>query len=174
MENLAVVNYDTNNLYLAPYDWRLSYYNLEERDGYFSRLKTTIEGLKYVSLHSVWSSLFLTYIQTKAKEKSCGCCALHGINCMSLDLDASLPRNFHFILVGATGRFLCQGNMEVWPSPLNSSICKSLCSAQILKKIWLHFFQQLQMGWISRTWSRRHGLGRSKNNATRNPICSLK
>ncbi|KAJ7496993.1 Lecithin:cholesterol acyltransferase-domain-containing protein [Mycena latifolia] len=46
VENLAVVNYDTNNLHLAPYDWRLSYYNLEERDGYFSRLKTTIEGLK--------------------------------------------------------------------------------------------------------------------------------
>ncbi|KAJ7874819.1 phospholipid:diacylglycerol acyltransferase [Mycena olivaceomarginata] len=47
VENLAAVNYDTNNLYLAPYDWRLSYYNLEERDGYFSRLKTTIEGFKY-------------------------------------------------------------------------------------------------------------------------------
>lgn len=48
MENLAVVNYDTNNLHLAPYDWRLSYYNLEERDGYFSKLKTTIEGFRYV------------------------------------------------------------------------------------------------------------------------------
>jgi phospholipid:diacylglycerol acyltransferase len=31
---------------MAPYDWRLSMYNLEERDGYFSALKTTIEGLK--------------------------------------------------------------------------------------------------------------------------------
>ncbi len=48
VENLAVVNYDTNNLYLAPYDWRLSFYNLEERDGYFSKLKSVIEGLKYV------------------------------------------------------------------------------------------------------------------------------
>ncbi|KAF8178601.1 phospholipid/diacylglycerol acyltransferase [Mycena galopus ATCC 62051] len=47
VENLAAVNYDTNNLHLAPYDWRLSYYNLEERDGYFSRLKTTIEGFKH-------------------------------------------------------------------------------------------------------------------------------
>ncbi|KAI0698234.1 LACT-domain-containing protein [Cytidiella melzeri] len=47
VENLAVVNYDTNNLHLAPYDWRLSYYNLEERDGYFSRLKATIEGFKH-------------------------------------------------------------------------------------------------------------------------------
>ena len=48
VENLAVVNYDTNNLHLAPYDWRLSFYNLEVRDAYFSRLKTTIEGFKYV------------------------------------------------------------------------------------------------------------------------------
>ncbi|KAJ7485508.1 Lecithin:cholesterol acyltransferase-domain-containing protein [Mycena latifolia] len=46
VENLAVVNYNTNHLHLAPFDWRLSYYNLEERDGYFSRLKTTIEGFK--------------------------------------------------------------------------------------------------------------------------------
>lgn len=50
VENLAVVNYDTNNLHLAPYDWRLSFSNLEVRDGYFSKLKTTIEGFKLVSL----------------------------------------------------------------------------------------------------------------------------
>lgn len=37
IENLAVINYDTNNLNMAAYDWRLSYYNLEVRDGYFSR-----------------------------------------------------------------------------------------------------------------------------------------
>ncbi len=53
VENLAAVNYDTNNLHLAPYDWRLSYFNLEERDGYFSRLKSTIEGLKYASFDFV-------------------------------------------------------------------------------------------------------------------------
>ncbi|THG97162.1 hypothetical protein EW026_g4789 [Hermanssonia centrifuga] len=47
VENLAVVNYDTNNLHLAPYDWRLSYYNLEVRDSYFSKLKTTIEGFSF-------------------------------------------------------------------------------------------------------------------------------
>jgi phospholipid:diacylglycerol acyltransferase len=46
IENLAVVNYDTNNMYLAAYDWRLALYNLEERDAYFSRLKATIEALK--------------------------------------------------------------------------------------------------------------------------------
>ncbi|ETW74994.1 Lecithin:cholesterol acyltransferase, partial [Heterobasidion irregulare TC 32-1] len=66
IENLAVMNYDTNNLHLAPYDWRLSYYNLEERDGYFSRLKTTIEGFKkrqgkkvVIAAHSMGSSVRL-------------------------------------------------------------------------------------------------------------------
>ncbi|QRV83960.1 phospholipid: diacylglycerol acyltransferase [Ceratobasidium sp. AG-Ba] len=34
IENLAVLNYDSNNLHMAAYDWRLSYYNLEVRDGY--------------------------------------------------------------------------------------------------------------------------------------------
>ncbi|KAH9988041.1 phospholipid/diacylglycerol acyltransferase [Russula vinacea] len=64
IENLAVVNYDTNNLVLAPYDWRLSMYNLEERDGYFSRLKTTIEGFKkrqkkkcVIAAHSMGSTV---------------------------------------------------------------------------------------------------------------------
>ncbi|KAF9039497.1 LACT-domain-containing protein [Hymenopellis radicata] len=70
VENLAVVNYDTNNLHLAPYDWRLSYYNLEERDGYFSRLKSTIEGLKrrqkkktVIAAHSMGSTVILDHIE---------------------------------------------------------------------------------------------------------------
>ncbi|KAG8818333.1 hypothetical protein FRC17_010875 [Serendipita sp. 399] len=50
LQNLAALNYDTNNLELAAYDWRLSYRNLEIRDGYFSKLKHTIESynLKWV------------------------------------------------------------------------------------------------------------------------------
>jgi phospholipid:diacylglycerol acyltransferase len=48
LQNLAALNYDTNNLELAAYDWRLSYQNLEIRDGYFSRLKHAIESHKSV------------------------------------------------------------------------------------------------------------------------------
>ncbi|KXN91081.1 Phospholipid:diacylglycerol acyltransferase [Leucoagaricus sp. SymC.cos] len=65
-ENLAVVNYDTNNLCLAAYDWRLSFYNLEERDGYFSKLKSTIETFKrrqrrkaVIAAHSMGATLVL-------------------------------------------------------------------------------------------------------------------
>ncbi|KAF5326319.1 hypothetical protein D9611_000021 [Ephemerocybe angulata] len=68
VENLAVVNYDTNNLYLAPYDWRLSYYNLEERDGYFSRLKRTIESFRerhnkkvVIAAHSMGSTVRILF-----------------------------------------------------------------------------------------------------------------
>lgn len=70
VENLAVVNYDTNNLHLAPYDWRLSMCNLEERDGYFSKLKTTIEGFKarqgkktVIAAHSMGSTVMLYFFK---------------------------------------------------------------------------------------------------------------
>lgn len=70
IENLAVVNYDTNNLVLAPYDWRLTPYNLEERDGYFSTLKTTIEGFKakqrrkcVIAAHSMGSTMLLYFLK---------------------------------------------------------------------------------------------------------------
>ncbi|KAG8898286.1 hypothetical protein FRB99_007546 [Tulasnella sp. 403] len=66
IENLACINYDTNNLELAAYDWRLSYYNMEVRDGYFSRLKSTVEsfrkreGRKVVLVgHSMGSTIIL-------------------------------------------------------------------------------------------------------------------
>ncbi|KAK2464285.1 hypothetical protein APHAL10511_003742 [Amanita phalloides] len=77
VENLAVVNYDTNNLYLAPYDWRLSFYNLEERDGYFSKLKSAIEGFSICVYHntgvSLGSSLLMQNVSFKWVESQ-----LHG------------------------------------------------------------------------------------------------
>ena len=41
--NLAQIGYDSNLLYVASYDWRLSFKNMEVRDLYFSRLKREIE-----------------------------------------------------------------------------------------------------------------------------------
>lgn len=46
IENLAAIGYDTNNMHLASYDWRLSFSNLEVRDKYFTKLKATIETSK--------------------------------------------------------------------------------------------------------------------------------
>src|ERR1700761_3470298 len=74
IENLAVVNYDTNNLILAPYDWRLTPYNLEKRDRYFSRLKTTIEGFKLRIILFLGHSNCLAFTlihQEQAKKKVC-------------------------------------------------------------------------------------------------------
>ncbi|ORX35684.1 Lecithin:cholesterol acyltransferase-domain-containing protein [Kockovaella imperatae] len=70
VENLAMLGYDTNSMDMAAYDWRLSYYNLEVRDSYFSRLKARIEimrkhnGRKVVLCsHSMGGTLVLYFLK---------------------------------------------------------------------------------------------------------------
>ncbi|PWN51913.1 LACT-domain-containing protein, partial [Violaceomyces palustris] len=70
IENLAVLGYDTNNLFLASYDWRLSFHNLEVRDKFFTRLKLKFEqnlhiyGKKTVMVsHSMGSSVFFYFLK---------------------------------------------------------------------------------------------------------------
>ncbi|KAG1460416.1 hypothetical protein G6F46_006173 [Rhizopus delemar] len=75
IENLAAIGYDTNNMHFASYDWRLSFSNLEVRDGYFSKLKNTIElskkqtGYKTVIItHSMGGTMFpyfLKWVESK-------------------------------------------------------------------------------------------------------------
>lgn len=45
VENLCELGYNDENLICAPYDWRVPYAYLEERDGYFSTLKVKIEAM---------------------------------------------------------------------------------------------------------------------------------
>ncbi|KAI8981565.1 Lecithin:cholesterol acyltransferase-domain-containing protein [Pilobolus umbonatus] len=70
IENLAMIGYDNNNMHLASYDWRLSFSNLEVRDGYFSKLKSVIEISRknhnkrtVVLAHSMGSSLFPYFLR---------------------------------------------------------------------------------------------------------------
>ncbi|KXZ46616.1 hypothetical protein GPECTOR_42g827 [Gonium pectorale] len=49
VEALADVGYDSNSLVSMPYDWRLAMPLLEERDGYFTRLRGAVESLVEVS-----------------------------------------------------------------------------------------------------------------------------
>eukprot|EP00547_Thalassionema_nitzschioides_P010814 CAMPEP_0194256014 /NCGR_PEP_ID=MMETSP0158-20130606/35808_1 /TAXON_ID=33649 /ORGANISM="Thalassionema nitzschioides, Strain L26-B" /LENGTH=569 /DNA_ID=CAMNT_0038994559 /DNA_START=394 /DNA_END=2103 /DNA_ORIENTATION=- len=45
IKNLAAVGYDGSNMSLEPYDWRLAFPLLEERDGYFTKLMHKIEAM---------------------------------------------------------------------------------------------------------------------------------
>ncbi|KAK0530863.1 phospholipid:diacylglycerol acyltransferase [Tilletia horrida] len=70
IENLAVIGYDSNNMWLAAYDWRLSMNNLEVRDHFFTRLKLRIEqnlalfDKKTVLVsHSMGSTVFLYFLK---------------------------------------------------------------------------------------------------------------
>ncbi|KAL3699140.1 hypothetical protein R1sor_017162 [Riccia sorocarpa] len=45
IENLARIGYEERNMYMASYDWRLSFQNTEVRDKTLTKLKNTIETL---------------------------------------------------------------------------------------------------------------------------------
>jgi len=45
LQNLGAIGYGPDNMITASYDWRLAYLDLEIRDGYFSRLKSSIETM---------------------------------------------------------------------------------------------------------------------------------
>lgn len=67
--NLATLGYDSTTMHFASYDWRLAPQATEERDMYFSRLKTTVELLvkssnekAVIIAHSMGSNMFLHFL----------------------------------------------------------------------------------------------------------------
>ncbi|KAF4595799.1 Lecithin:cholesterol/phospholipid:diacylglycerol acyltransferase [Ophiocordyceps camponoti-floridani] len=79
MENLAAIGYDPTNLNMATYDWRLSFPNLQVRDQYLSRLKSSIEtstschGRKAVLMsHSMGSQLIFYFFHWVQSEQGGG------------------------------------------------------------------------------------------------------
>ncbi|XP_020215180.1 putative phospholipid:diacylglycerol acyltransferase 2 isoform X1 [Cajanus cajan] len=75
VENLAKIGYEGKNLYMAAYDWRLSFQNTEIRDQALSRLKSSIElmfvtnGYKKVvvvpqSMGAIYFLHFLKWVET--------------------------------------------------------------------------------------------------------------
>lgn len=49
IENLADVGYTPSTMAMEPYDWRLAFPVLEERDGYLSRLRSRIEDMHHTT-----------------------------------------------------------------------------------------------------------------------------
>eukprot|EP00835_Amoeboradix_gromovi_P005342 NODE_493_length_7764_cov_0.561644.p1 type:complete len:622 gc:universal NODE_493_length_7764_cov_0.561644:6152-4287(-) len=70
VENLVALGYDSNDITAATYDYRLSHEGLENRDGYFTELKSIIENkvrhsrLKCVVLtHSMGGLVFFNFLK---------------------------------------------------------------------------------------------------------------
>lgn len=71
IENLADLGYDSNSMFMASYDWRLSPHLLEERDKYFTKLLSMIELARktnnhhkvVLASHSFGSTLILYFFQ---------------------------------------------------------------------------------------------------------------
>ena len=70
IESLADIGYDQNSMYMASYDWRLSFSDMEKRDWYFTRLMQQIETLVRMNheraaivAHSMGGNLFHYFMQ---------------------------------------------------------------------------------------------------------------
>ena len=50
IQSLGDIGYETNSMMMAPYDWRLSFLHLQQRDFYFTKLKAMVE-IAHVSNH---------------------------------------------------------------------------------------------------------------------------
>jgi len=80
IENLSDVGYDSSNMIMMPYDWRLSFAALEKRDGYLTKLRFSIEAMvkssggKKVVLtsHSMGSQLLLYFFKWVTTEEKLG------------------------------------------------------------------------------------------------------
>ena len=97
IENLADLGYDASNMWMAAYDWRLPFAQLETRDQFFSRLRFHIEmfrrehGTKVAVLcHSMGGSLWLYFQQWLTSP--------HGARLSSAWLDEHVDR---VVLIGA-------------------------------------------------------------------------
>ncbi|KAJ9188747.1 hypothetical protein P3X46_000114 [Hevea brasiliensis] len=79
IENLAQIGYEEKNLFMAAYDWRLSFQNTEIRDQALSKLKSVIElmyvtnGYKKVVAvpHSMGAMYFLLVVCSRAYYLVC-------------------------------------------------------------------------------------------------------
>lgn len=79
IENLADVGYDGSTMTMMSYDWRLGYEYLEQRDGYFTKLKSTIEahhvttGEKVVMIsHSMGGTVCYYFLQWVVADLKAG------------------------------------------------------------------------------------------------------
>lgn len=71
------LGYDVNNILAAPYDWRISPYEMEERDSFFTSLKNRIEVAvlrnkrpAIVIAHSMGTNIFMYFCEwLQSKDK---------------------------------------------------------------------------------------------------------
>lgn len=70
IEALADIGYDYNSMYMASYDWRLAFADMENRDRYFTKLRQQIETLvslngkkAVVVAHSMGGNLWHYFMQ---------------------------------------------------------------------------------------------------------------
>ena len=110
IQNLATLGYDSNNIILSSYDWRLGFSAQETSDSYYSKLKSQIElavkhsGEKAVIIaHSMGSSIFAYFSMWVIQNDPLGEEWLQKYLIRYINLSGpiiGLPKNIAFFLSG--------------------------------------------------------------------------
>eukprot|EP00927_Polykrikos_kofoidii_P046014 TRINITY_DN40199_c0_g1_i1.p1 TRINITY_DN40199_c0_g1~~TRINITY_DN40199_c0_g1_i1.p1 ORF type:complete len:673 (-),score=109.49 TRINITY_DN40199_c0_g1_i1:470-2311(-) len=117
IEALADIGYDINTMYMASYDWRLSYADLQKRDWYFTKLKQQIETLvtmngkkAVVVAHSMGGNLWHYFMQwvTHHGPKMWVGEYIHAEVFISTPM-LGLPKAFYSLLTGDNRDFASMG-----------------------------------------------------------------
>eukprot|EP00405_Crypthecodinium_cohnii_P057826 CAMPEP_0206616938 /NCGR_PEP_ID=MMETSP0325_2-20121206/59296_1 /ASSEMBLY_ACC=CAM_ASM_000347 /TAXON_ID=2866 /ORGANISM="Crypthecodinium cohnii, Strain Seligo" /LENGTH=659 /DNA_ID=CAMNT_0054138743 /DNA_START=121 /DNA_END=2099 /DNA_ORIENTATION=- len=117
IEALADIGYDYNTMYMASYDWRLAYADLEKRDRYFTRLRNQIETLvsltgekAVIVTHSMGGNVWHYFMQwvTYRVHRNW----VHDYISAEVDISApmlGLPKAYYSLLMGDNRDFAAMG-----------------------------------------------------------------
>ncbi|ELQ76067.1 Lecithin:cholesterol acyltransferase (LCAT)/Acyl-ceramide synthase, partial [Trachipleistophora hominis] len=110
IRSLSLLNYDSNSLVVFPYDWRISFEQLEQRDAFFTRLKNEVEMLrrihneKVVILSHSMGAVIAHHMMHWVEEKEKGWCDQHLQGLVNIAApQLGVPRSFTAIISGDWG-----------------------------------------------------------------------
>lgn len=119
IEALADIGYDLNSMYLASFDWRLSFADMERRDRYFTRLRQQIEtlvsmnGQKAVVVpHSMGGNVWHYFMQWVTHNVHSNWVHDHiaAVSLISAPL-LGVPKAYYSLLIGDNRDFAAMGRL---------------------------------------------------------------
>ena len=186
IESLGDVGYDPNSIHAATFDWRLSPEQLERRDGYFTRLKHSVETL--VEIHGVPVALlahsygdqlvryFLNWVETDKREGGGGGGADWTNKNVGVYVDIAgpmlgIPKTIPSLLSGEMRDTAILGQLEsvlgLGQNPLGGLVAGTLGTVATTFRTWGSLWAMLPRGGVD-IWGADDALG-APDDVTRAP-----
>jgi phospholipid:diacylglycerol acyltransferase len=146
LENLADVGYNPSNMAVEPYDWRLAFPVLEERDGYLTKLRYKIESMSssssgkrekvVLASHSMGALLVTYFFQWVTTDTSLGGGG-GGADWVDRHIQAYVNIAGTHLGVAKAATALLSGEMSetIFPEPMGSMV-EQLFGRSLRRSLW--------------------------------------